>query len=128
MLVACFGAAVEISLAIAYFFSQGFGWNWSQNLEPSKNARFALVYTIIILSSAIPLVFGVDPVKVTTISMALTAAMLPVAIVPFLFLMNDPIYMGKHGNGWVSNSVVAIIIILSFILAVISIPLERMGG
>jgi Mn2+/Fe2+ NRAMP family transporter len=128
MLVACFGAAVEISLAIAYFFSQGFGWNWSQNLEPSKNARFALVYTIIILSSAIPLVFGVDPVKVTTISMALTAAMLPVAIVPFLFLMNDPIYMGKHGNGWVSNSVVAIIIILSFILAVISIPLEIMGG
>jgi len=128
MLVACFGAAVEISLAIAYFFSQGFGWNWSQNLEPSKNARFALVYTIIILSSAIPLVFGIDPVKVTMISMALTAAMLPVAILPFLFLMNDPIYMGKHGNGWVSNSVVAIIIILSFILAVISIPLEIMGG
>jgi Mn2+/Fe2+ NRAMP family transporter len=128
MLVACFGAAVEISLAIAYFFCQGFGWNWSQNLEPSKNARFALVYTIIILSSAIPLVFGIDPVKMTMISMALTAAMLPVAIVPFLFLMNDPIYMGKHGNGWVSNSVVAIIIILSFILAVISIPLEIIGG
>jgi len=54
--------------------------------------------------------------------------MLPVAIVPFLFLMNDPIYMGKHGNGWVSNSVVSIIIIISFILAVISIPLEIMGG
>jgi Mn2+/Fe2+ NRAMP family transporter len=128
MLVACFGAAVEISLAIAYFFCQGFGWNWSQNLEPSKNARFALVYTIIILSSAIPLVFGIDPVKVTMISMALTAATLPVAIVPFLFLMNDPIYMGKHRNGWVSNSVVAIIILISFILAVISIPLEIMGG
>jgi Mn2+/Fe2+ NRAMP family transporter len=128
MLVACFGAAVEISLAIAYFFCQGFGWNWSQNLEPSKNARFALVYTIIILSSAIPLVFGIDPVKVTMISMALTAATLPVAIVPFLFLMNDPIYMGKHRNGWVSNSVVAIIILISFILAVISIPLEIIGG
>jgi Mn2+/Fe2+ NRAMP family transporter len=128
MLVACFGAAVEISLAIAYFFSQGFGWNWSQNLEPSKNARFSLVYTIIILSSAVPLVFGVDPVKVTMISMALTAATLPVAIVPFLFLMNDPIYMGKHRNGWVSNSVVAIIILISFILALISIPLAIIGG
>jgi len=128
MLVACFGAAVEISLAIAYFFAQGFGWNWSQNLEPSKNARFSLVYTIIILSAAVPLVFGVDPVKVTMISMALTAATLPVAIVPFLFLMNDPIYMGKHRNGWVSNSVVAIIILISFLLAVISIPLEIIGG
>jgi Mn2+/Fe2+ NRAMP family transporter len=128
MLVACFGAAVEISLAMAYFFSQGFGWNWSQNLEPSKNARFSLVYTIIILSSAVPLVFGVDPLKITMISMALTAATLPVAIVPFLFLMNDPIYMGKHRNGWVSNSVVAIIILISFLLAVISIPLEIVGG
>jgi Mn2+/Fe2+ NRAMP family transporter len=128
MLVACFGAALEISLAIAYFFAQGFGWNWSQNLEPSKDSRFALVYTIIILLAAIPLVFGIDPVKTTTISMALTAATLPIAIVPFLFLMNDPIYMDKHRNGWVSNSVVAIIILISFVLAVISIPLEIIGA
>ena len=64
----------------------------------------------------------------TMISMALTAATLPVAIVPFLFLMNDPIYMGKHRNGWVSNSVVSIIILISFILALISIPLAIIGG
>jgi Mn2+/Fe2+ NRAMP family transporter len=128
MLVACFGAALEISLAIAYFFAQGFGWKWSENLVPSKNPRFALVYTIIILLAAVPLVFGVDPMKVTTTSMALTAATLPIAIVPFLFLMNDPIYMGKHRNGWLSNSVVAIIILISFVLAVISIPLQIIGA
>jgi Mn2+/Fe2+ NRAMP family transporter len=128
MLVACFGAAVEISLSIAYFFAQGFGWNWSQDLEPSRDSRFTLVYTVIILLAAVPLLFGVDPVKITIMSMALTAATLPVAIVPFLLLLNDPIYMGKHGNGWVSNLVVAIIILISFILAVISIPLEITGG
>jgi Mn2+/Fe2+ NRAMP family transporter len=61
-------------------------------------------------------------------SMALTAATLPLAIAPFLFLMNDPIYMGKHRNGWLSNSVVAIIIAISFVLAVISIPLQIIGG
>ncbi|HMG12312.1 MAG TPA: Nramp family divalent metal transporter [Gemmatimonadaceae bacterium] len=128
MLFACFGAALEISLAIAYFFAQGFGWNWSEDLEPSKDARFSLVYTIIILLAAIPLVAGIDPVKVTMVSMALTAATLPLAIVPFLFLMNDPIYMGKHRNGWLSNSVVAIVILISFVLAVISIPLQIIGG
>lgn len=128
MVVACFGAALEISLAIAYFFAQGFGWNWSQNLEPSRDSRFALVYTIIVLFAAVPLVFGVDPVKITIMSMALTAATLPIAIVPFLFLMNDPIYMGEHRNGWVSNSVVAIIILISFVLAVITIPLEIIGA
>jgi Mn2+/Fe2+ NRAMP family transporter len=62
------------------------------------------------------------------VSMALTAATLPLAIIPFLFLMNDPIYMGKHRNGWLSNSVVAIVILISFILAVISIPLQIIGG
>jgi Mn2+/Fe2+ NRAMP family transporter len=128
MLFACLGAALEISLAIAYFFAQGFGWNWGENLAPSEDARFCLTYTIIILVAAIPLLIGLDPIKVTMMSMALTAATLPLAIVPFLFLMNDPIYLGEHRNGWISNSVVAIIIVISFVLAVISIPLEIIGG
>jgi Mn2+/Fe2+ NRAMP family transporter len=128
MLVACFGAALEVSLAIAYFFAQGFGWKWGEDLEPAKDARFSLVYTIIILLAAVPLLFGIDPIKVTIMSMALTAATLPLAIAPFLFLMNDPIYMGKHRNGWLSNSVVAIIIAISFVLAAISIPLQIIGG
>jgi Mn2+/Fe2+ NRAMP family transporter len=128
MLFACLGAALEISLAIAYFFAQGFGWNWSEDLTPSRDARFCFTYTIIIMLAAIPLLFGVNPIKVTIISMALTSATLPLAIVPFLFLMNDPIYLGKHRNGWISNTVVAIIVLISFVLAVISIPLEIMGG
>jgi Mn2+/Fe2+ NRAMP family transporter len=128
MIFACFGAALEISLAISYFFAQGFGWNWSEDIEPSKNSRFALIYTVIILLAAVPLLFGLDPIKVTMISMALTSATLPLAIVPFLFLMNDRIYLGKYRNGWISNSVVAIIVVISFVLAVISIPLQIMGG
>ena len=128
MLFACFGAALEISLAIAYFFAQGFGWNWSENLTPSKDARFSFVYTVIVLAAAIPLLIGLDPLKITVMSMALTAATLPLAIVPFLFLMNDPRYLGDHRNGWISNTVVGIVILVSFVLAVITIPLEIIGG
>lgn len=128
MLFACLGAALEISLAIAYFFAQGFGWNWSENLDPSRNARFSFIYTIIVLLATVPLLFGINPIKVTVMSMALTAATLPLAVAPFLFLMNDPIYLGEHRNGWISNSVVAIIILISFVLAVISIPLQIAGG
>jgi Mn2+/Fe2+ NRAMP family transporter len=128
MLFACLGAALEISLAIAYFFAQGFGWSWSEDLTPSRDARFSFVYTLIILLAAIPLLFGIDPIKVTMMSMALTAASLPLAIVPFLFLMNDPIYLGDHRNGWISNTVVGIVILISFVLAIISIPLQIIGG
>lgn len=128
MLFACLGAALEISLAIAYFFAQGFGWNWSEDMNPSRDARFAFTYTIIILLAAVPLLLGIDPIKVTLMSMALTAATLPLAIVPFLFLMNDPVYLGEHRNGWISNSVVAIVILISFVLAIVSIPLELLGS
>jgi Mn2+/Fe2+ NRAMP family transporter len=128
MLIACLGAALEISLAIAYFFAQGFGWNWSENHEPAKDARFCFVYTIIILLAAVPLLLAFDPIRITIVSMALTSAALPLAIIPFLFLMNDPQYLGKHRNGWIANTVVAVIILMSFVLAVISIPLEIAGG
>ena len=128
MLFACFGAALEISLAIAYFFAQGFGWTWGEDLAPAKDSRFCLTYTLIIMLGAIPLLLGIDPIKVTIMSMALTSATLPLAIAPFLFLMNDPIYLGKHRNGWLSNSVVAIIVVISFVVAIIAIPLELIGG
>jgi Mn2+/Fe2+ NRAMP family transporter len=60
--------------------------------------------------------------------MALTAATLPVAIVPFLFVMNDRRYLDVHTNGRVSNAVVLFSIILAFVLAVVSIPLDIFGA
>ncbi|MBA3644878.1 MAG: divalent metal cation transporter [Gemmatimonadaceae bacterium] len=124
----CLGAALEISLALSYMFAQGLGWNWSENEPAQRDARFSLLYTIMIALAAIPLLFGVDPIQVTMISMALTAASLPFSIVPFLFLMNDKEFCGEHRNGWVSNSVVVIVIVIAFVLSVIAIPLQVMGG
>uniref|UniRef100_UPI003F1E4836 hypothetical protein n=1 Tax=Rhizobium sp. F40D2 TaxID=3453141 RepID=UPI003F1E4836 len=56
-----------------------------------------------VIPSASPIAFGVDPLNLTILSMALTAATLPLTVVPFLFLMNDERYVGKHGNGIISN-------------------------
>jgi len=60
--------------------------------------------------------------------MALTSATLPVAILPFLFVMNDKAYVQDRGNGWVSNAVVLFTIALAFVLALVTIPLEVIGG
>ena len=73
-------------------------------------------------------VIGVDPLKLTIFSMALTALTLPLATVPFLLLMNDRSYVGRYGNGWISNSIVCLIIALSFVLAVATIPLQIVGS
>jgi Mn2+/Fe2+ NRAMP family transporter len=126
--IACFGAAVEIALQQAYLVAQGFGWNWGEDLKPRNDPGFAIVYTVTILAAAIPIALGLDPLKLTIFSMALTAASLPLTVVPFLFLLNDESYMGQNRNGVISNAAVLLIIALGFVLAVVAIPLQIFGG
>jgi Mn2+/Fe2+ NRAMP family transporter len=126
--IACLGATLEIALALAYLVAQGFGWYWGENLEPTDDARFSLTFTIVIVLAMLPSLFGADPLKLTEISMSLTAASLPVGVLPFLILMNDREYVGEHTNGHVSNAVVLSISVLSLVLAVVSIPLEIFGS
>lgn len=126
--ITCLGAAMELTLEIAYLTAQGFGWNWSENQRPLAEARFSFIYTATIILGALIVLIGIDPLKLTVFTMALTAATLPVSIVPFLFLMNDYNYVRTYGNGWVSNVVVLVITGLAFVLAVVTIPLQIYGG
>ena len=126
--IACLGATLEVTLEIAYLAAQGFGWNWSENQPAIAEARFSLTYTIVLLLGSLLVVIGIDPLKLTIFSMALTAATLPVSIVPFLLLMNDQDYVRDHGNGWFSNAVVVLIVALACVLALVTIPLQIFGG
>src|SRR5215216_4221138 len=126
--IACFGATLEITLEIAYLTAQGFGWNWSENQRPLAEARFSTVYTVTVFLGSLASLIGLDPLTVTIFAMALTAATLPVSIVPFLFLMNDYSYVRVYRNGWFSNAVVIAIIGLAFVLALVAIPLQIFGG
>ena len=128
LFVTCLGATTEIALSLAYQIAQGFGWNWGEDLAPSDDARFSVTYTVILLLAAVLVLVGIDPLKLTTLSMALTAASLPVAILPFLILMNDKRYLAEHTNGWLGNLSILIVSVLASIVAVVSIPLEIAGG
>jgi len=126
--ITCLGAAMEITLSISYMIGQGLGWHSSEEGKPVEEARFCTTFTVILAIAAIPILLGVDPVKVTTISMALTAATLPLAIVPFLILMNDDSYCGKYTNGFITNTVVILITVMSCVVALVAIPLQVLGG
>jgi Mn2+/Fe2+ NRAMP family transporter len=126
--IACFGAALEIGLDNAYLTAQGFGWNWGESQKPKQDARFSLFYTIDVFLAALLMVAGIDPLTLTLFTMALIAATLPVVVIPLLVLMNDERYLGKHRNGPLSNGVVLFVILLTFVLAVVAIPLEILGG
>ena len=126
--IACLGASLEIALQQAYLVAQGFGWRWGENLKPREDPGFSLVYTLSIILGVIPIACGLDPLKLTVFSMALTAASLPLTVVPFLVLMNDRQYVKGVGNGMLSNGAVLFIIALGFVLAVVTIPLEIFGS
>jgi Mn2+/Fe2+ NRAMP family transporter len=126
--IACFGAALEIALQLAYLVAQGFGWRWGENVRPREAARFALVYTVALPLAGLLIVTGVDVLKLTIFSMALTALSLPVTVVPLLVLMNDPDYLGDRTNGWLSNGAVLAVCVLACVVALVTIPLEIMGS
>ena len=128
LFIACMGAAFELSLSVGYILGQGLGWQWGEDEKPIEAPRFALVYTIATLLATIPSLIGLDPLKVTLISMALTALILPLVIFPFLLLMNDREYLEDHVNSRFSNIVVLVVILLSSVMALVSLPLELMGG
>jgi Mn2+/Fe2+ NRAMP family transporter len=126
--IACFGAAIEVSMDSAYVLSQVLGWNWGKSEKPAKNTRFNLTYTLFIIPASLIILIGTDPLKLTLFSMAVTTLILPLVVLPFLVLMNDPRYLGKHTNGFAMNIAVFVIIILTFLLAIVAIPLEIAGG
>jgi len=126
--VTCFGSTLEIVLALAYLLAQGFGWNWSENLKPAKDSRFCTTYTVLIILAALPTTLGADPLAMTNISMVVTAASLPVTVIPLFVLMNDGDVMLRYVNGWVSNIALVVIALLSVVLLVAALPLQLMGG
>jgi Mn2+/Fe2+ NRAMP family transporter len=126
--IACFGAALEIALQIAYLVAQGFGWKWGENIKPGQAARFSLIYTVAALLAGLFIFTGLDPLKLTIFSMALTALSLPVTVVPLLIIMNDREYLGDNVNHWVANAAVLFISVVACIVAVVAIPLQLLGG
>jgi Mn2+/Fe2+ NRAMP family transporter len=128
LFITCFGSTLEIVLAMAYLLAQGLGWNWSENLKPDKDARFATSYSVLILLAALPIAIGMDPLTLTNISMVATAASLPVTVIPLFVLMNDGDLLNTHVNGWPSNLALVVIALLAIVLLVAALPLQLLGG
>jgi Mn2+/Fe2+ NRAMP family transporter len=126
--IGCAGAALELSLDVSYIIAQTFGWQWSENLRPHEDARFALVYTGALALAGLPSLAAVDPLKLTMFSMAVTVIALPIVIAPLLVIMNDPRYLRSHTNGWMTNTAVVVIVALAFALAVLAIPVQMTGA
>jgi Mn2+/Fe2+ NRAMP family transporter len=124
----CFGAALEVVLAVSYLIAQGFGWEWGENKKPVEAARFNLVLILFLLVAVVIGSLGIDPLQLAIFASAVIALFLPIALSPLLILMNDPQYLGNKTNGHFTNIAMICILLIAFIVAVLSIPLQIASG
>ncbi|HEV3215209.1 MAG TPA: divalent metal cation transporter [Vicinamibacterales bacterium] len=122
------GAALEVALDVSYITAQTFGWKWGESQEPAEEARFALTYIVAIVLGIIPSILGIDPLKFTMFSMSMTVLALPIMIAPLIVIMNDRRRLKAYTNGLVTNVAVVAIVLLSFVLALLAIPVQVLGG
>jgi hypothetical protein len=59
---------------------------------------------------------------------ALTVVVMPLVVLPFLVLMNEEEYVGKHTSGPLGNGLLAALTVLGALMAIVVIPLEIFGG
>ncbi len=124
----CFGAALEILLAVSYMISQGFGWEWGEEKKPVEAPRFNLVLIIFLLVAVAIGLIGIDPLQLAVFASTVIALFLPISLSPFLILMNDRQYLGERTNGRFTNIAMICILVLSFCVALVSLPLQIITG
>jgi len=126
--IGCLGAAVEIAANATFVFAQIGGWSWGLNRPRRDTARAILAAPVVLLLSLAVAMLGIDPLKLTMISVAAIVIVMPIVILPFLVLMNDPRLVKTHTNGVVLNIVLAVLTIAGAIMAIVVVPFEIMGG
>lgn len=126
--VGCFGAAVEICLNAGYVLAQAFGWSWGANKRRKETARFAAAMTLMLIASALFALLGIDPLRLTLITLGLTVIIMPVVVLPLLVVMNDPRFVKRHTNGPIGNALLAVLTVAAALMALVVVPLGIFGG
>ncbi len=120
---ATFGAALETGLSTGYSIAQYFGWQWGKFVRPRQAARFHVVVLLALTAAIAGVLTTADPIKVTEYSIVFSAVALPLTYFPILVVANDPVYMGEHVNGRLSNVLGTVFLSVIVVVAVAAIPL-----
>ncbi len=124
----CLGAALEVALSVGYNIAQGLGWEWGEDKKPVEAARFNLAMTIFLLVAVAIGLIGIDPLQLALFGSTITALFLPISLVPLLVLMNDRQYLGDKTNRRFTNSAILLVLVIAFVVAAVSLPLEFLSG
>lgn len=124
----CFGAALEVVLAVSFLIAQGFGWEWGEDRPPAQAGRFNLTLTVFLVVAVIVGLLAGDPLQLAVLASIVIALVLPLSLAPFLIIMNDRRYLQDQTNGRWTNIATVAVIVLASLIALVSLPLEIITG
>ena len=122
------GASIEVSQSAGQALAQFFGWSWGASRRIRDVPKFTAAYTLAIIAAVIILYTGLDPIKITVISMIFAVMALPFTFLPMLLVANDETYMGDHRNGLFGNLVGVCFLAVLVVGAVAALPLVIITG
>jgi Mn2+/Fe2+ NRAMP family transporter len=122
------GAGIETSLSGAYSVCQFFGWDWGKRQRPREVPVFFVVIASEVVLAAAIVASGLDPIRITVITMAFAAFTLPFTFAPLLIVANDREYVDHQRNTRMANVVAALVLVLLCIVTLATIPLLILSG
>jgi manganese transport protein len=122
------GASIEVSQSTAQALAQFFGWSWGASKKTRDVPAFTIAYALAILAAVVILLSGVDPVKITVISMIFAVVALPFTFLPMMLVANDDTSMGQYRHGMLANPSAWLCLPLLTLAGVAAIPLLVITG
>jgi manganese transport protein len=123
ILFAVGGASIDTLFSGAYNLAQFFGWEWGRYRHASGAPRFTLTWMVLLGLALAIVMTGVDPVQLTEYAVIFSVVALPLTYLPILLVANDRAYMGKYANGWVSNVLGVVYLVIILAVSLSAIPL-----
>jgi Mn2+/Fe2+ NRAMP family transporter len=122
------GAGIESALSTGYTVCQFFGWEWGKRPHPRRAPLFWLIVFVEFAVAVAIGVSGIDPISLTTLTMAFAAFTLPFTFLPILIVANDRDYMGEQKNTRGANVVAVLMLVLLTLVTLATIPLLVLTG
>jgi manganese transport protein len=109
-------SAITAPLAAAWATSGVLGWN-----PDMRSRRFRAVWMVILLAGVGFAVLGFRPIEVIVFAQAANGILLPVIAIYLVWVMNSRTVMGAHKNGWLSNLLGGLVILVTLLLSLRSL-------
>ena len=105
-------SALTAPLAAAYAAKGLFGWD-----DNEKDIKFRSIWMIILLIGVLVSITDVERVLIIKFAQITNALLLPFIAIYLLFISNSKKILGNYVNGWVSNGLGGLVIVVTLLLS-----------